>query len=197
LKAAGAAEANGSGWRLPAHALEDCITLALRRRLRTAILDGLAADADPQKISGLIARLDCDAFDLLAVIDCVCLGRHSLEISVDPHRLAQAFGISISFEDLELLAFQTPFTLRRRSVETKLLLQGEAIPRDTTLLRNMAKGHAFLEMIVAGQSLKRIAEVHEMSVRRVQQTLEFAFLSPAVVQQILEGRQLAYLSTDW
>jgi site-specific DNA recombinase len=122
LKAAGAAEANGSGWRLPARALEDCINLALRRRLRTAILDGLAADADPQKISGLLARLDCDGFDLLAVIDRVCLGRHSLEISVDPHRLAQAFGISISFEDLELLTFQTPFTLRRRSVETKLLL---------------------------------------------------------------------------
>lgn len=197
LKAAGAAEANGSGWRLPARALEDCITLALRRHLRTAILDGLAADADPQKISGLIARLDCDGFDLLALIDRVCLGRHSLEISVDPHRLAQAFGISISSEGLELLTFQTPFTVRRRGVETKLLLQGEAIPRDTTLLRNMAKGHALLEMIAAGQSLKRIAEVHEMSVRRVQQTLEFAFLSPAVVQQILEGRQPGFLTTDW
>ncbi|MGV8953440.1 MAG: hypothetical protein ACOH2M_20255, partial [Cypionkella sp.] len=77
----------------------------------------MAADADPQKISGLLARLDCDGFDLLAVIDRVCIGRHSFELSVDPHRLAQAFGISISSEGLELLTFQTPFTLRRRSVE--------------------------------------------------------------------------------
>jgi hypothetical protein len=36
-----------------------------------------------------------------------------------------------------------------------------------------------------------------MSLRRVQQTLEFALLSPAVVQQILEGRQPGFLSTDW
>lgn len=82
-------------------------------------------------------------------------------------------------------------------METKLLLEGDVIPRDETLLRNIAKGHAFLDMITSGQSIQQIAEVNDLSVRRVQQTLEFAFLSPDVVRQVIEGRQPEFLTADW
>ncbi len=95
------------------------------------------------------------------------------------------------------LTFQTAFTLRRRGVETKLLLEGNAPPRDETLVRNFAKGHAFLEMITSGQSVQQIAEASGLSVRRIQQTVEFAFLSPEVVSLVLEGRQPSFLTADW
>ncbi len=82
-------------------------------------------------------------------------------------------------------------------METKLLLEGDAIPRDETLLRNVAKAHAFLGMITSGQTVPHIAEAHNLSARRVQQTLEFAFLSPDFTGQIVAGCQPAFLTADW
>lgn len=70
------------------------------------------------------------------------------------------------------------------------------ILRDETLLRNIATGHVFLEKVTSGQSIQQIAEEYGLSVRRVQQTLEFAFLSPDVVERVVEGRQPVFLTTD-
>jgi hypothetical protein len=115
---------------------------------------------------------------------------------VDPDRLSKAFGVPVQDSDPEHLTFQVTFTLRRRGVETKLLLDRDAIPRDETLLRNIARGHAFLGRITSGQSVQQIADENHLSARRVQQTLEFAFLAPDVVRQVVEGRQPAFLTTD-
>jgi hypothetical protein len=197
LKAAAAPGEKGLGWRLPARALEDRINTATRKHLRTAILRGLVADADPQTVSDMIARIDRNDIDILAVIARVCIGRDRLEITIDPKGLSTTFGVLVTGADPDHLIFEAPFTLRRRGVETKLLLQGDVLPRDETLLRNIAKGQAFLQMITAGRSAQQIAEETALSVRRVQQTLEFAFLSPDIVRQVVEGRQPAFLTADW
>jgi len=52
-------------------------------------------------------------------------------------------------------------------------------------------------MITSGQSVQQIAEANGISVRRVQQTMEFAFLSPDIVRQVVEGRQPPFLTADW
>jgi site-specific DNA recombinase len=197
LKTAGGPDPQGSGWRLPARALEDRIAAATRKHLRTAILRGLVADAAPEVISEMIRKLDHSDFGILAVIERVCLGRDSLEIAVDPEHLSRALGVPVIDADPDQLTIRTPFSLRRRGVETKLLLEGDAIPRDETLLRNIAKGHAFLAMITSGQTVQQIADASGLSVRRVQQTAEFAFLSPDVTRLISEGRQPAFLTADW
>ncbi len=197
LKTAAAPGEKGSGWRWPAHALEDRIDAAVRKHLRTAILRGLVLNADPQMLANMIARIDRGDLDLLALIDRVCIGRDKLEITENPERLSKALGVPVIDADPDCWTFQAPFTLRRRGVETKLLLEGDSIPRDETLLRNIAKGRAFLDLITSGQSVQQIAEESNLSVRRVQQTLEFAFLSPDVVRQIVEGLQPASLTADW
>jgi len=186
-----------SEWRLQARALEDRIDATPKKHLRTAILRGLVSDAAPQFISDMICKIDHSDFDTLAAIERVCIGRDSLEITVDPDRLSKAFGVPIKDPDQDQLTIKTPFTLRRRGVETKLLLEGDAIPCDETLLRNIAKGHAFLNMITSGQTVQQIAEASNLSARRVQQTLEFAFLSPEATRQIVEGCQPAFLTADW
>lgn len=197
LKTAAAAGEKNSGWRLPARALEDRIDAAVRKHLRTAILRGLVPDVAPQLISDIISKIDHSDFDALAVVERVCIGRDSLEITVDPDHLSKAFSVPIKNPEQDQLTIKTPFTLRRRGVETKLLLEGDAIPHDETLLRNIAKGHAFLDMITSGQTVQQIAEASNQSARRVQQTLEFAFLSPDATRQIVEGRQPAFLTADW
>ncbi len=197
LKTAAAPGEKSGGWRLTARALEDRISAAVRKRLRTAMLRGLAPDADPQMIADLIARIDREDSDMLAVIDRVRIGRDSLEITLNPDHLSKAFGVPVQDPDTDHLTFQTAFTLRRRGVETKLLLDGDALPRDETLLRNIARGHAFLDEITSGQSVQQIAKDNDLSVRRIQQTVEFAFLSPDVVCHVVEGRQPDFLTADW
>ena len=134
---------------------------------------------------------------MLALINRVCIGPDQLGITIDPERLSQAFGVPAIGADPDRLIFQAPFTLRRRGVETRLMLEGDTIPRDETLLRNIANGHAILDMITSGQSVQQIAEASGISVRRVQQTAEFAFLSPDIVRQVVEGRQPPFLTADW
>lgn len=127
----------------------------------------------------------------------VRIGRDRLEIAVDPKHLSAALGVPPFGAAPETLTFMAPFTLRRRGVETKLLLEGDTIARDETLLRNVARGHAYLEMIISGLTVQQVAEAHTLSARRIQQTLEFAFLSPDVVRQVVEGQQPACLTADW
>lgn len=145
----------------------------------------------------MIAKIDSKDFDMLAVLERARIGQGRLEITFDPECLSKAFGVPLIDTDQDQLVFQAPFILRKRGVETRLLLAGDAIPRDATLLRNIAKGQAFLEMITSGQSARQIADKTGLSVRRVQQTVEFAFLSPDVVRQVVEGCQPASLTADW
>ena len=95
------------------------------------------------------------------------------------------------------LRFEAPITLRRRGVETRLMLDGDVRPRDETLIINIAKGQAMLGDVMAGRSFQEIADTNALSVKRVQQILEFAFLSPRSLRQIIEGRQPSFLSADW
>ena len=62
---------------------------------------------------------------------------------------------------------------------------------------NIAKGDAFMKRITKGDSFQAIADDNGLSVKRVQQILEFAFLSPSTVRLVIEGRQPSFLTTDW
>ncbi|MDP3263696.1 MAG: hypothetical protein U1E06_08345 [Tabrizicola sp.] len=134
---------------------------------------------------------------MLGVINRVAIGRGTLEVTLDPVRLATAISTPAKHIDPDHLTFRAAFTLRRRGVETRLMFEGDAIPRDETLSRNIAKGHAFLDLITSGRSVQQIAGERKMSVRHVQQTVEFAFLSPEMMLQITVGGQPVSLSTAW
>lgn len=86
---------------------------------------------------------------------------------------------------------------RRRGVETRLLLAGQSLPRNETLIANIAKGHVFLHQLTQGRSFQEIADGHALSVKRVQQIIEFASLSPETERSVIEGRQPSFLTTDW
>ena len=95
------------------------------------------------------------------------------------------------------MSFTASFTQRRRGVETKLMIGGTQTEIDQTLLKNVAKGHRFFEMICSGLSNAQIAEREKTSKRMVQHLTEFAFLSPDIIHQISSGTQPAGLTTDW
>jgi len=51
----------------------------------------------------------------------------------------------------ELLGITSEFRNRKRGVETKLILENAAGPRDKTLFRNIAPAHRYFDKILDGQ----------------------------------------------
>ena len=186
-----------TSWRLPARAFEDRIAAAVRRHLQTALMRDLVPSADAKLISDATSVIAGAGADLLPTVERVVLGAGQLRITLSQTCLGRVLGIPSDHINADSLHVEAPFTLRRRGVEARLMLDGDVLPRDETLIANIAKGHAMLDEVMAGRSFQDIASDHALSVKRVQQIIEFAFLSPRSVRQIIEGRQPSFLTADW
>lgn len=97
--------------------------------------------------------------------------------------------------DSEEHSLCVPYTLRRRGVETKLVLDPDIHPRqsnpDPALIRGIAKAFMWNKRLMAGDpsSLRTLARAEGVSVRYIQKLLPLAYLSPSIVGVILEGHQ--------
>ena len=98
-----------------------------------------------------------------------------------------------------LLKHSIPMSMRRRGVETRLILESGRRPAqiDETLIRAVARARAWLSDICSGavQSHKQLAVRDGVAEQYVNQLLPLAFLSPRTVEAIVAGRQPAQLST--
>jgi hypothetical protein len=85
---------------------------------------------------------------------------------------------------------------KRRGVETKLMLPGLDQPnhsarRDPALIKAIARGRAWFEELATGRapSLQALAERDGITRRYIRRLVGLAFLSPELVEAILQGRQ--------
>jgi len=85
---------------------------------------------------------------------------------------------------------------KRRGVETKLILPGLDQPnhsarRDPALIKAIARGRAWFDELVTGRalSLQALAERNGITRRYIRRLVGLAFLSPALVDAIMQGRQ--------
>ena len=94
-----------------------------------------------------------------------------------------------------------PLRVAHRGVETRLIIEGESASSrtpDPVLVRSIARGHAWFEDLVAGRAstIKQIADREGLTDRYVTRLLDLAFLPPALVEDILDGRQPADLTVE-
>jgi hypothetical protein len=92
----------------------------------------------------------------------------------------------------------------RRGAETKLVLPGLAQQKhslrcDPALIKAIARGGAWFEELATGdaRSLQELAERDGISRRYIRRLVGLAFLSPQLVEAILQGRQPLELTTTW
>ncbi len=97
-----------------------------------------------------------------------------------------------------------PIRIRTRGVEMKLILpgaDGDLIPRnpDPALIRAVARAHKWFESLKTGEapSVGAIARAEGVTTSYVSRTLRLAFLSPHLVEQILNGTQPPDMTTDY
>jgi len=87
--------------------------------------------------------------------------------------------------------------MRKRGVETKLIIGDKSPELDDALIRNIAKAHHWFAMIKSGKTFDEIAATQATSKRRIQQIIEWALLAPDIVRMIVEGRQPVGLTSNW
>ena len=63
----------------------------------------------------------------------------------------------------ELLGITSEFRNRKRGVETKLILENAAGPRDERLFRNIAPAHRYFDKTLDGQTFAEIAKTRELT----------------------------------
>jgi hypothetical protein len=101
------------------------------------------------------------------------------------------------------IRFSAPTVIRRRGVETRLVLGGSECESKTSgldpaLVKAIARAHKWFEDLVTGraQSLVEIAKAERITRRYVGRLLSLAFLAPDIIASVLAGTQPGQLTTE-
>ena len=194
-------------WRLPAPELEQGIIGRLRAWLSAP---GQASRLLREPLAGEMARIGSGMDALVTELD----GTHATsllralvaEVRIAPGRMVIAVSATVLADRLQVevdriaaghLTVTAPFRIRRRGVETRVMLGDRPADVDRVLIRNLMKARGWFAALTRGESYAGIAEREGIWKQRIQQMLPLAFLAPDIVQLIAEGRQPVGLTTEW
>ena len=196
-------DASCAGWRLPAAKLEEAVAKAIGNWLESApeqLLVAPHAEAFARVRAAFAKTCEQLAMSqtpaLARLVNRVDLKPGEMRLVVNPDAVAEECGLQPEDIAPDALVHVEAFTERKRGVETILILGAETPNRDETLIKAVARAHAWAEEWKAGASLPDIARSIGWTTSPLRQRLKLAFLSPAIVQAILEGRQPADLSLE-
>lgn len=151
------------------------------------------------QIDALVAAIDGRhaAAALRALVASVRIAPGRMVIAVTAAVLAERLQVTPERLDPECLILEAPFRIRRRGVETKVLLGDRPADPDRVLIRNLLKARGWFGALTRGESYAGIAAREGTTKQRIQQLLPLTFLAPDIVQEISEGRQPVGLTTEW
>jgi site-specific DNA recombinase len=196
-------EPHPGAWRLPAQELETRLADLVRATLsRPDFAPSLVPGATAETIAGASSELsalvaDASTEDLLALVDRIVTAPGTLAMKLHSGSMAERLVFDPEAIDADRLVSGHPFQHRKRGVETKIILADAPLSQDDTLIRNVARAHAWFERIRAGETFAAIAEAEGTSKRRVQQMIDLAFLAPAIVRDVLDDKQPAVFTSAW
>ena len=199
-------------WRLAAAELEQSVIISAQR-----ILDDQAAIATTLQEAGLssveiqsllkaaetksvsLGSRSQTAPTIAELVKRVELRKNGIEISMNLESLLPRDSRISGAPTMTFTRF-VPLQMKRRGVAMRLVI-GDGISTrktDPTLLKAIARGRKWFNELVSGRAVftREIAEREEMNERFVRRLIPLAFLSPAIVQTIAEGRQPADLTGE-
>lgn len=193
------------GWRLPAPRFEAAVALLVADHLeqvagRNALLsqpDAGAGAVHLERARAVAQRLRAGEAGLMSdLVEHGQLGNGRVTIHLDGNVLADALGLDAGLLAPECLTFDAPFDLRRRGVETRIVVGDPVSGPDRTLIRGLARGHEWAAALLAGTPISTIARRAGVSEAYIRPRVRLAFLSPRIQTVILEGRQPADLTLE-
>jgi len=195
-----AGEKDLSGWRLPALQLEQQITKSMQEHLATAATPAMVKDLTSEEIVRIRAEMELIGLKqkkLFALIVRIDIAAGSLQIQLDSDAMITLLQIKSDRLVSKSMLITRPFQMRKRGVETKLIIGDRSPEPDDALIRNIANAHHWFAMIKSGKNFDKIAATEATSKRRIQQVIEWALLAPDIVRMIVEGRQPIGLTSNW
>jgi hypothetical protein len=145
-------------------------------------------------------RLEAEAAPALAqLIERLGLKQDGIQVSIKLPIPASDERDPATPNELGLTRF-VPMRMKRRGVEMRLILDGDAGPAarvDLPLLKATARAYRWSDDLVSGQvrSIGEIAKREHLTGRYVRRVMRLAFLAPRIVEAIAERRQPADLTT--
>ena len=196
-------EDNLDGWRLPADQLEAQVSNLARRHLANPTFAVcLCPQSDASDIARVRSKLtdltsEPDRKDILPLVERIETAPGKVILKLNLKAVAVRLEIDAEALDANALQIDAPFQLRKRGVETKVILAETAAGRDETLIRNIALAHHWLERIKAGETFGDIVRTDAISKRRVQYMIDLALLAPDILRDVLTGKQPLGFTSDW
>ena len=123
-------------------------------------------------------------------------------ITLNTTGLMAALGCDMEFHEFFNAGkpqLHIPVTLRRRGVETKMVVTRDGIPEagpDETLIRAIARARRWMNDLLNGThgTIVDLAAAYSTNANYVAKHLPLACLSPMIIQSIIDGRQPVELS---
>jgi len=202
-------EAGVSGWRLPAGELEHRVTELVSSRLTdptaaAALLPGASAD-NIEAAARCLAAFEAESREtgalskLLGLLERTDIAPGELTVRLSADAIAGRLGVAADDLDRKALVIAVPFRMRKRGVETRLILGNASKPKevDRTLLTNVARGWSWFGRLTSGDTYDAIARAEGVPKDRVVKLIDLALLSPDIIGQVIAGTQPAGLTTEY
>jgi hypothetical protein len=200
------------GWRLPAGRTEEAVTAAalqilsdrcaLASTLRTC---GLSASELKQAVEAIDSKVKSfrqigTMEESATIIERVDLKRDGMQITLNLGSMLRPDQFPPGGANLRMTRL-VPMRLKRRGVETRMVIPGEAVTSsrtDPALLRALARGYNWFCELASGRakSTKQIADREGLSDSYVRHVVPLGLLAPTIVESICVGRQSVTLSAE-
>lgn len=173
-------------WRLPAADIERRVEAIVAQALadRLAVTSAALRSGLPEAVIGSALTAATTVKDPWSVVERVGLGREELKVVI-----AIPFDPVIRFERV------VPVQMRRRGVESRLVIPGEKPESggkpDPALFKAVGRALRWWEWMTSGQvkTTSEIASREGIKERYVQRVLPLAMLAPDIIEAIAQGRQ--------
>jgi hypothetical protein len=169
--------------------LEQLLSEIVGTRLSEALNQlRLAPEMKPHELNDAKERLgQLDIKGTLNLITRVNLSETKASIQLDIEKVATLIQVDPNKLDLEYLRIEEPIFLRKRTNGTKLTWVGYKGEPNHALIRAIVTAQAWVDEIKAGRSMSDIMQAHQIPEGMIWKRIRLAFLSPKLLQAIVEG----------
>ena len=170
--------------------LEGLLSEIVGTRLSEALTQfRLAPQMKPHALNTAKEHLgQLDVKSTLDLITRVDLSETKASIQLDVEKVAALIQIGTNKLDLEYLRIEEPIVLRKRTNGSKLTWMGYKGEPNHALMRAIVTAQAWVDEIKAGRSMSDIMQAHKIPEGMIWKRIRLAFLSPKLLQAIVEGR---------
>ena len=169
--------------------LEGLLSEIVGTRLSEALSQfRLAPQIKPHELNEAKERLEqLDTKETMDLIKRVDLSETTASIQIDVEKVATLIQIDTSKLDLDYLRVEEPVVLRKRTNGSKLTWVGYKGEPNHALIRAIVTAQAWVDEIKTGRSMSDIMRAHQIPEGMIWKRIRLAFLSPKLLQAIVEG----------